>query len=262
MNLKEAREVAAKVAKRDGTVSINDLDIKGPAAGSVFRDSRFEFAGHYTRSINGHKDVKVWKLVGSAVKAVISDLDILFIVDASGSMFDRVNEAVRGINSFVQEQTHGVRISLSFFDTRRGYQEYCNNVTPDEFELIRFRTGGLTPLYDSIGTGIDQMSDSKNDVTIIIVTDGQENNSHKYTKPSIMAKIQAKQKDGWNFISIGSGFDVVKAHKGTGIKTETTVQTRDFEKCLKLSAQKVTKYRATGQSKNLSYTNYEREILK
>lgn len=69
-----ARDIAEQIAKRKGTVTTDDirrefvrlhLDWLGNAAGSIFRDSRFEFAGDYIKStvVVGHGNlIRVWKL--------------------------------------------------------------------------------------------------------------------------------------------------------------------------------------------------------
>lgn len=71
-----AREIAVEIARCNGTVTADDVVFEmskrghgvhslGNAAGSLFRDRRFEWTGGRTKSIRIHahaNEIKVWKL--------------------------------------------------------------------------------------------------------------------------------------------------------------------------------------------------------
>ena len=238
-------------------MSSADINIRGPEAGSLFRDKRFVWTGEYVYSKKSRKQVKVWRLIDQPTE----EMNVMILVDASGSMWERVKETVKGVRAFVEEQEEGVRVSLATFDTQYGFQLKVDKVQPSEFKFDSFRTYSTTPLYDNISNAIDHVSDCKN-VIVVIVTDGFENASRRYTKTSIMQRIRECQNKGWEFISIGSGFDVVEAHKGTGIKSGTTVQAQSFERALKRTGQKVNSYRKSGLFEDLQYSASERAELK
>lgn len=72
----EAREIAIETCKRKGTATMDDVvremcvlgyDVHclGNSAGSVFKDRRFKFTGHYTKSERIHAKanvLRVWSL--------------------------------------------------------------------------------------------------------------------------------------------------------------------------------------------------------
>tara|TARA_R110000868_G_scaffold250715_1_gene507458 strand:+ start:620 stop:1636 length:1017 start_codon:yes stop_codon:yes gene_type:complete len=80
--------------------------------------------------------------------------------------------------------------------------------------------GGATPLWDSVGMVIDaiEANPHKDDVTtaflVMIITDGQENNSKKWSAASISQKIKELQAtDRWTFtfrVPRGSKKDLVR----------------------------------------------------
>ena len=69
LTLKLARDYAYQVALRKGYVTADDVSRAGyelgPAAGSLFRDGRFEFTGEWRKSakVSNHaRYLRVWKL--------------------------------------------------------------------------------------------------------------------------------------------------------------------------------------------------------
>lgn len=74
-DLAKARDIAVELCRKNGTTDADEVgrvlyerhEIKslGPAAGSLFKDSRFEFTGERRRSTrkkNHARELKVWRL--------------------------------------------------------------------------------------------------------------------------------------------------------------------------------------------------------
>ena len=160
--------------------------------------------------------------------------DITIILDRSGSM-EYIKEAtIKGFNSFIQEQKHtegNVNVSLVQFDHE--YQVSYESIPVQEVKKLKnstFQPRGTTALLDAIGTTIDQTkkrfklldkSQRPENVLIVIITDGAENASNKFTRNQIFKMIEKREKkSGWNFVFIGSNQDAIAEGAKFGIKME------------------------------------------
>jgi uncharacterized protein YegL len=160
--------------------------------------------------------------------------DITVILDRSGSMEYIKNATIKGFNSFIKEQKQteeNVNVSLVQFDNE--YKVSYESIPVQEVRKLNkdsFEPRGTTALFDAIGTTIDQtkkrfkLLDKKQrpeNVLIVIITDGAENASNKFTEKQIFKMIEKRErKDGWNFVFIGSNQDAIYEGAKFGIKTE------------------------------------------
>lgn len=150
------------------------------------------------------------------------NLEVCFIIDKSGSMMDVTGDTIGGFNSVIEQKK-----SESDFDNIIVTTVLFN----EEIELIHDRVDikdvkmmterdyiadGNTALYDAIGYGITRIDKlrkktpkrNRPDYTmVIIVTDGLENSSRKYTSEDIVKMIDEKGKEGWEFVYMGANVD-------------------------------------------------------
>ena len=118
----------------------------------------------------------------------------IFLLDKSGSMDIRLEDTIGGFNSFVRSQVPlGGDLSLyTFSDTF--HCEYRDKPI-EEVPLLdenNYIPGGNTALFDSMG---HILKTHDHIGTFVILTDGQENSSRKYTKAHIKDLIEASQLD-------------------------------------------------------------------
>ena len=136
----------------------------------------------------------------------------VFLLDKSGSMEMRLSDTIGGFNSFVREQiTLGGDLSLyTFSDACKC--EY-RDVPIDKVPLLtveNYIPSGNTALFDAMG---QILKDHKHIGTFVVLTDGQENASRKYTKAHIKDLIEHSDLD---VIYIGSDIDQAN---DIGVKT-------------------------------------------
>lgn len=112
-----------------------------------------------------------------------------FLLDKSGSMESILDDTIGGFNSFVREQIPlGGTLSLyTFSDTCTC--EYKDKPI-EEVPLLTRETyvpSGSTALYDSMGKILSEggLATTRGGGTFVILTDGQENVSKKYTKAHV-----------------------------------------------------------------------------
>ena len=118
----------------------------------------------------------------------------VFLLDKSGSMESCIDDTIGGFNAFVREQIPlGGDLSLyTFSDTWKC--EYKDKPI-DEVPFLSKDTyvpGGSTALYDSMG---HILKTHKHVGTFVVMTDGQENSSKRYTKSHVKDLIEMSNLD-------------------------------------------------------------------
>ena len=148
----------------------------------------------------------------------------IFLLDRSGSMQSCWDDTIGGYNALVSEQAaFGGTMTLIQFD--HDYQAtYEAKPIGEVVPLTRetYQPRGSTALLDAIGRTIKEY---KGEVapTVIILTDGQENSSHKYTKEHVKDLIEERQKDGWQFVYLGANQDAFAEAGSMGIAPGCTM---------------------------------------
>lgn len=145
---------------------------------------------------------------------------IVLVLDASGSMQSISNDIRGSVNSFINQQKaipiDGTKFSLIVFAdeaTTKIKQVPIQNV--GEITVDDYHCDGRTALYDAIGLAIDNHSDHK-EALVVIVTDGEENHS-RLSHAELQNKIEAKKASGWKFIYLANEPLVSRAGANIGL---------------------------------------------
>lgn len=144
-------------------------------------------------------------------------IEVLALIDRSGSMSSIITEAVNAFNTFIDEQKKlkiddTVFVTLASFDDR--YEIVFDHVNISKLPKLTVdmvQPRGMTSLNDAIGKLVTGSKYPKRPTVLLIQTDGQENSSQEYSTPQIKKLIEEKQKNGWDVNFIGAGlseFDV------------------------------------------------------
>lgn len=139
------------------------------------------------------------------------ELDVVFLLDRSGSMQGSELDTIGGYNSYLEQQRKNkfnTKITTILFDDQyeilhnREDITKVNNLTNKEY-YVR----GCTALLDAIGKTINNLDKKvkENKVLFVITTDGLENASKEYNKDKIKNLIE--QHPNWEFIYIGANID-------------------------------------------------------
>ncbi len=124
--------------------------------------------------------------------------ELVFIIDKSGSMCGLEADTIGGFNSMIQKQKKEAGecyVSTVFFDN---YSEVIHDRVPiDKVEPLTekdFFVGGCTALIDALGDAIRHIGnvhkyarpeDVPENTLFVIITDGMENASHRYSSDEI-----------------------------------------------------------------------------
>ena len=109
-------------------------------------------------------------------------MKIAFLIDKSGSMQPQVDDVVGSFNTFVKEQSPDTELSLWTFsnDLKCVFKEQVSNVKPITSD--DYKPSGGTALYDAMGEVLKGLASGDR---LIVLTDGQENSSKRYTKQHV-----------------------------------------------------------------------------
>lgn len=159
--------------------------------------------------------------------------EIIFVVDASGSMYGMEADTVGGINSVLDENRElpgHANVSIVQFANE-------SHVIVDRKDIHKvrdltkgdYRPGGCTALLDALGGAIhhtrliqDNLPEGyqADNVLFVVVTDGLENASHTYTRSRVRRMVEACKKEGWEFVFLAANIDAVEEAEGIGIDAD------------------------------------------
>lgn len=164
-------------------------------------------------------------------------VDVVFILDRSGSMGGLESDTIGGFNSMLEKQRKlegKAYITTVLFDDQyellhdRVNISKINNITEKEY-FVR----GSTALLDAIGKTIakekaiqDTLGENEkaDKVLFVIITDGLENASREYSSTTVKKLIEAqKEKYGWEFLFLGANIDAIETANTIGISAERAV---------------------------------------
>lgn len=152
-------------------------------------------------------------------------MDIVFILDRSGSMSGLENDVIGGFNKYVGEQKKlGLKAKLTTVLFDNVYEVLHDRIPISEVpKLTKFEyfPRGTTALLDAVGKSINvtKSKTKKGDkVLFIINTDGYENSSKEFTKEQIKKLVTKMVKDkDWKFVYYGADLDNFSDAQAMGI---------------------------------------------
>ncbi|CAL6084473.1 von_Willebrand factor type A domain-containing protein [Hexamita inflata] len=155
-------------------------------------------------------------------------IEVVAILDMSGSMSNLTSDTINGFNSYLAElsqQDCPVFVTLVLFNTIvKTIYSHVNAKLCSQLSTDIYIPDNCTALLDAIGTSITNInipSQPKlrpHKVTFFICTDGLENASTHFSKSKIKQLIT--ERSDWEFIFAGANMDAFAAGEELGFKTE------------------------------------------
>lgn len=161
-------------------------------------------------------------------------MELVFILDRSGSMSGLEGDTIGGYNGLLEKQkkeSGQAVITTVLFDDKyellhdRINLQGINPITDKEY-YVR----GTTALLDAIGKTINKIANAQKhtkeeeqaeQVMFVITTDGMENASREFSYEKIRQMIEKqKEKFNWEFIFLGANIDAIATAASLGINED------------------------------------------
>ena len=163
--------------------------------------------------------------------------ELVFILDRSGSMAGLESDTVGGFNTMIEKQKkQNAPCYVSTVLFNHASEVLYDRVKLGEVQKMteeQFFVGGCTALMDAIGGAIHHIGnihkyirpeDVPANTMFVIMTDGMENASRRYSSDQVKQMIERQKKRyGWEFLFIGANIDAVETAARYGIDADRAV---------------------------------------
>jgi uncharacterized protein YegL len=155
--------------------------------------------------------------------------DITILLDRSGSMTSIKDATEAGFKEFIQQHraVPSTRLTLAQFDGENAQDVVYTEVPVADIAGLTLDPRGMTPLNDAVCRTIDATgarlaakpeAERPEKVLFLIITDGQENASHTFTRKDVRARIERQHGTyNWQFAYLGANQDAFKEAETMGI---------------------------------------------
>jgi Mg-chelatase subunit ChlD len=166
-------------------------------------------------------------------------MDIFMLLDRTGSMQGRWDEAISSVNAYVEQVrtaagvdllTDQDRVTLVAFDHYPDTMDFrvLRNAQPlkawEPVKINEVSPRGSTPLLDAV-VRIAAMAETRasEKTVLVIMTDGKENSSIEVKREGAKAAIERMQAKGWQVVYLGVQFDAFDQAGQLGIKADSVM---------------------------------------
>jgi len=169
------------------------------------------------------------------MKENLTSINVL--IDQSGSMAGLASDTIGGYNRFLADQKTvpgEALFTLCLFSSDSRLVHDCEPLAgvPDLSDKT-YRPSGGTALLDAMGSTIEEvgrkLSEMSEDarpskVIFLIMTDGQENSSTKYSSAQIKEMVNHQtEKYNWEFVFMGANIDSFTEGANLGVAVNNTM---------------------------------------
>ena len=162
-------------------------------------------------------------------------IDLVMILDQSGSMHSLTSDTIGGYNSMVDKQRKaGIPVSVTTVLFNNEEKTLYNRKPIAEVPALtnaEYAPQNMTALLDATGNTLNRMKSTKgvnaknNKVIVVLITDGLENASKEYKRDDVKKIISdLQEKNGWEFIFLGANIDAAAEAGSIGIKSSNAVK--------------------------------------
>ena len=190
-------------------------------------------------------------------------LDIVFILDKSGSMGGQEENTIGSFNEYLEkEKKNNYKTYMTTVLFSDNYSILHDRIEASKVRKITekdYYVGGCTALYDALGNTIQSIKEQNTDkVLFIIITDGYENASKEYKKDDIKRLI--KKNSNYEFIYIGADIDSYAAGNNIGINSNNIANFKKDKKGTTKLFEAVQCFEESMMGESLASTKWKEEL--
>jgi len=190
---------------------------------------------------------------------------IIMLVDETGSMSSHKAVTISSFNEWLdsnrtkeEDEDQFPKFTLVKFNTTCRIQEHDSVENAPRLTEDNYKPSNMTALYDAIGETLTQYKTEKDNI-MVILTDGQENSSRKFTESTIKPMIKEFEDDkGWLFHFLGADQNAWQAASRMGMSDKKFANSYDadedgFGHAFASNAEQVKVYRGYQAKKKKGY---------
>ena len=161
-------------------------------------------------------------------------VELVFILDRSGSMTGLAADTIGGFNSLIDQQKkesgEAFVTTVLFDDEYIVLHDHVNIKDVNPMTTKEYFPRGMTALMDAVGKTINRIgerlsntdeSERPEKVMVVITTDGYENSSKEFTSGDVKRMIEhQREKYSWVFMFLGANMDAASEAKKIGIDSQ------------------------------------------
>lgn len=201
-------------------------------------------------------------------------IELVFILDRSGSMSGLEKDTIEGYNSMLEQQKiqeGEVLVTTVLIDD--AYEVVHDRKKISDIKKLtseEYYVRGTTALLDAIGKTVNKVKlknekmdakDQADQVIFVIITDGMENASQEYSYKKIKNMINTqKEKYAWDFVFLGANMDAVATASQFGIKSDRAVTYHADEEGTKLNYQVLNSFLSESRMGNTINEEWKSDI--
>jgi len=182
-------------------------------------------------------------------------MNIYYLIDSSGSMEERKLQVVDGLNEFLDTQRSMTSIisMYTFSNTIETVFEKESIVNIRRFENDQYQPHGSTSLYDALGILLEEKMEWNTKNILIVLTDGEDNSSYKYTIYRIRQLLK-EHEDLLEMVFVGSN------QRDILFPEESILEYEDhhLDRAMRITSDALKRYQ-TQTTPNIQFTALERE---
>jgi len=199
-----------------------------------------------------------------------TSMDLVLILDKSGSMYGLEKDTIGGFNSMLDKQRESnlpVKVTAIMFNNavstiyERTDLKKVKNITGKDYI-----PQGTTALLDAVGNTLSQMKtmpgiDARgNKVLVVITTDGKENASKEWTYPKVKKLISELQEKNFEFVFLGANIDAAQTAQTIGIKKANAVKYKNTSSGVKANFRAVNAMVADYAAGEMEAARWKKEV--